>query len=371
MKENDNNLEGIQDTSDLEEFLDTSDPRMQFEVKRALLEDTTAPDADQAFQEFKRRNHLTAHRRKLWISISSLAAAACIAALLLLAPWKNVETSVTPQANHLELAKMGNVVYQIPEERQYISISMGDKVVDLSDKASAKDAGIIVTHDNLIQVFDRQTDNHEDVTISVPSGKTAKVMLDDGTQVNLNAGSHLTFPHHFRESGMREVKLYGEAFFEVKHDETRPFVVNTEEMNTKVLGTKFNVRYFKHESCRVSLTEGSVEVKNSNSDVYLKPDETAWLRNGKLEVENTDNDITMSWLHGEFYFDGQTLGEIMTEIGRWYNLNVVFANEKPLHEQLHFSANRTASIHEIVRQLQLIGNVNIQLKDKEHVLLIK
>lgn len=364
MKENSHD-----DTMDT--FMELGNDRLSFEVKRALLEDSPSPDVDQAFREFKRRNGFMVHRRKLWIYVSALAAAACVAVLLLLAPWRQVETTMDRHTAHVALAKMGNVVYEVPEERQCITLSMGDKVVELSDKEGAKEAGVIVTHDNIIKVFDRPVNNKQDIQISVPAGQTAKVMLYDGTLATLNAGSTLTFPNHFSKTGVREVKLYGEAYFEVHHDEACPFVVKTDEVSTKVLGTKFDVRYFKNESCRVSLTEGCVKVNAANEEAYLKPDETAWLRNGKLEVESTDNDLALSWLHGEFYFDGQTLGEIMSEIGRWYNLNVVFANDRHLHDQLHFSANHAASIHEIVRQLQLIGNVHIMLDEKKQVLLIK
>lgn len=355
------------------EFTNQRNDRLSFEVKRALLEDTPAPDARQAYEDFLERNQLKPRRKpRLWTSITTLAAAACIAVLLVFAPWKRqAESGIAPLRPNKELAKLGKVVFQAEQERQYITLSMGDKTVDLTDKASTKDAGIIVTHDNIIHVFDRQIDNHDEMTLSVPAGKTAKIVLDDGTIVSLNAGSHLTFPHHFKESGMREVKLYGEAFFEVTHDETRPFIVNADGLKTKVLGTKFNVRYFKNESCRVSLTEGSVEVSHLNCKVYLKPEETANLKSENLEVSPTDNDLALGWLHGEFYFDGQSLKEIMTEIGRWYNLNVVFANNNHLDELLHFSAERTAPISEIVRQLQLIGKARIELKNNEQVLLIK
>lgn len=354
----------------MEEFFDENNDRLSFEVKRALLDSTPAPDAHQAYQEFLERNQLKFHRRKpLWISIATLAAAS-IALLLILSPWKQEYAPLTPTPNK-ELAKMGNVVYQASNDRQYISLSMGDKTVDLSDANKAKDAGVLLTRDHIIRVFDHQTSNHADVTINVPAGQTAKLLLDDGTQISLNAGSQLTFPHHFRESGTREVSLSGEGYFEVTHDESRPFIVHADGMQTKVLGTKFNVRSFKDESCRISLTEGLVQVKNATSEVYLKPNETAWLRNGNLEIETTDEDIALSWLRGDFYFDGQTLREIMTEIGRWYNLNIVFANDKHLQEQLHFSASRTAPISEIVRQLQMIGNTHIEMKSQEQALVIK
>lgn len=349
--------------------------KMKFEVKRALLEDTQAPDSTQAYQEFLERNHLKpryAKKKTLWISIMISAAAASIAILLILAPWKKGTWNViqTKEPNK-ELAKLGNVVFEASTERQYISLNMGDKMVDVSNQSSAKSAGILVTRDNIIRVFDKQMDNHEDVTLSVPAGKTAKVILDDGTLVTLNAGSQLTFPHHFREGEQREVKLLGEAFFEVTHDESRPFIVNTEELQTKVLGTKFNVRCFPKESCQVTLVEGSVLVSHDAQMAYLNPDETVSLKNEKfLETSPADMDHALGWLSGEFYFDGQSLRDIMTEIGRWYNLNVVFAEKKYLQEKLHFSANRTAPVYEIIRQLQMIGNARIELKTKENVLLV-
>lgn len=348
--------------------------KMKFEVKRALLEDTQPPDSTQAYQEFLERNHLKpryAKKKTLWISIM-ISAAASIAILLILAPWKKGTWNVlqTKEPNK-ELAKLGNVVFEASTERQYISLNMGDKMVDVSNQSSAKSAGVIVTRDNIIRVFDKQMDNHEDVTLSVPAGKTAKVILDDGTLVTLNAGSQLTFPHHFREGGQREVKLLGEAFFEVTHNESRPFIVNTEELQTKVLGTKFNVRCFPKESCQVTLVEGSVLVSHDDQMAYLNPDETVSLKNEKfLETSPADMDHALGWLSGEFYFDGQSLRDIMTEIGRWYNLNVVFAEKKYLQEKLHFSANRTVPVYEIVRQLQMIGNARIELKTKENVLLV-
>lgn len=380
MKEKDNNIEEHLTSNFDSESIEVQDnDRLRFEVKRALLEDSPTPDAEKAYQEFLERNDLESRSnhqgRTIWLSIASMAAAACIAALLIIAPWEKALQDNSLSRSNTELAqlsKMGNVVYQASNDRPYISLCMGDKTVDLSDKSSAKDAGVLVTKDNIIRIFDPNLDNHEDVAITVPAGKTAKLMLDDGTQVSLNAGSHISFPRHFREHGTREVKLYGEAYFEVKRDETRPFIVNTDGMKTKVLGTHFNVRYFEGENCGVTLAEGSVQVYNPECDVYLKPEETAWLRSDKtLEVEPADMEQALGWLNGEFYFDGQTLKDIMTEIGRWYNLNVVFANDKHLQEQLHFSADRTAPIQEIIRQLQMIGNAHIELKSQEHALYIK
>ncbi len=362
MKENNDNITGN---------CTFGETRLSFEIKRALLDSTPAPDSNKAFRDFLERNHIGHNKnRKIWLSITSIAAAACVALCLTLVPRKTDDNTLQRQRTR-ELAKLGSIIYQAPEDRQFITLVMGDKTINLAKGTTTSGMGIAMTHDNIIRVFDQQKDNHEDVTISVPAGQTAKVVLDDSTIVNINAGSRITFPHHFHETGTREVKLYGEAFFEVKHNDNRPFTVDAERLKTKVLGTKFNVRYFPGESCRVSLAEGSVEVATSDHSTILKPDETAWLRDAALEVGPTDTDLTMGWTHGEFYFDGQTFGEIMSEIGRWYNLNVVFANNKHLQEQLHFSAARTAPVEEIVRQLQMIARTSIELKTKEHTLLVR
>lgn len=351
---------------------DKRNDRLEFEIKRALLDDTPAPNVDQAYKAFLRRNHLVPKKKFLWTSIIPITIAACIALLLYFQPWQaNKEDNANIQT-HKQLAQMGNVVYEATDYHPYITLRMGKEIIDLGNKKNAQKAGIAIMPDHEIRVFNPHKESDEPITLSVPAGQTAKLLLNDGTRVKLNAGSSITFPRHFRDFGTREVELYGEAYFEVSHDERHPFIVKTEDINTKVLGTTFNVRHFKDENTKVTLIEGCVKVESKSEQVYLQPLQAAILDSqGKLKTTTADAEEALSWLHREFYFDGQNLKEIMTEIGRWYNLNVVFSNSHHLEDQLHFSADRATPISEIVRQLQLIGNVHIELNHKKQVLLVK
>lgn len=363
---------------DLDKLAEKDDVRLQFETKRALLEDMPTPNADEAFQEFLEKNGLKERksRRTLWASIISMAAAASIALLLILSPWKSFtsSSSIKESKANQELARLGNVIYQRGEEERYISISMGDESIDLRNKDNAKNVGVFINKNHEIQVLDMKKAfaQEKDLTINVPSGQTAKVSLPDGTKVQLNACSSLTFPHHFNENGTREVALNGEAYFEVNHDESHPFLIHAHEFKVKVLGTKFNVRSYPNETHRVALSEGIVRVEQGNQQIYLKnPADAAVIQHNKMTQEIADMDQALSWLNGEFYFDGQDLREIMAEIGRWYHYNVVFAYSNRNDEPLHFSADRTAPIKEIIQQLQMIGNAKIELREKEQVLLVK
>jgi hypothetical protein len=142
-------------------------------------------------------------------------------------------------------------------------------------------------------------------------------------------------------------------------------VVNCGSMQTTVLGTAFNVRNFETEPTEVMLLKGTVSVSTARGDsLLLVPGRAASLgSDGTLSVSDADADVVTSWMRGEFYFDGQTLREIMIAIGRWYNKSVVFSGTQHLDDRLHFSSERTLPLSEIIRQLNDISNVQIAIED--------
>ncbi len=334
-----------------------------FEIRRALLESRCADSTKAAFDEFKRRNgkerhHSTAKK----ISISVLLAAACFIGILFALRWTKAED--TPQND--QLAKLGNVVYEAQPQRKYICIDTGGKTIELDPASKNQKDGIILTDNNEIQVFNVPSDNHDITTLSVPQGQQAKIMLDDGTVVWMNADSRLTFPRHFHDKGTREVELVGEAYFEVTHDEERPFIVNCNDVKTTVLGTKFNIHYYKGEKPIVTLVSGKVSVTHDKQEALLYPEQTvSFTENGEdMDITTADLDVVTSWMNGTFYFDGQTLQEILSEIGRWYNTNIVFSSDKHLNEKLHFNTERSHSLKDIIKQLQMICTAKMRLTDK-------
>lgn len=341
-----------------------TDDAFDFELRRALLEDAATPDVRKAFRRFVRRNTVRSRRHgRLWATVS-VAAAACAVALLAFSFWHSAD-----DAARSELAQLGNVVYEAQAERQWITLQLDGETMDC-DGATFTQKGIKVTSDNEIVVFDQPDTKQETATLTVPSGRTAKVTLDDGTVIQLNAGSSLTFPNRFGKDGERRVKLEGEASFEVAHDESRPFVVDCGKCQTRVLGTVFNIRCYKEETPRVTLVSGRISVASDGSETILEPGQTVAVADDNTQsVSEADIEVVTGWQTGQFYYDGQTLREIMTEVGRWYNLNVVFATNTHLNDQLHLNVERTVPLAEVVRQIQMICDVTIQAKG--NVLIVK
>ena len=157
----------------------------------------------------------------------------------------------------------------------------------------------------------------ETVTLNIPNGKTYAIVLDDGTSVKINSASVLKFPLVFN-GDKREVELDGEAYFEVSKN-GKPFIVKTQEMDVKVLGTKFNVNTYPGNSAQTSLIEGSVSVSNFShpNAVLIKPGQAAIRRgNNRLSVESFAADNVLSWLKGTYYFSNMPLREIVNITNR-------------------------------------------------------
>ena len=200
--------------------------------------------------------------------------------------------------------------------------------------------------------------------LSTPRGKTFEVVLGDGSKIWLNADSRLEYPSCF-VGDRRVVKLYGEAYFQISKDEKRPFIVETDGLQTIVLGTEFNVRNYKKENSHVTLIEGSVKVNNTANEysVVLSPGENARvMEDGSLGVQKVDVDTYIYWRDGYFYFDNRTFAEIMQDIGRWYNVNVVFDDARVMDYKLRYFCKRDEGIEKAVERLQYLKKAQVSLE---------
>ena len=200
--------------------------------------------------------------------------------------------------------------------------------------------------------------------LSTPRGKIFEVVLGDGSKIWLNADSRLEYPSCF-VGDRRVVKLYGEAYFQISKDEKRPFIVETDGLQTIVLGTEFNVRNYKKENSHVTLIEGSVKVNNTANEysVVLSPGENARvMEDGSLGVQKVDVDTYIYWRDGYFYFDNRTLAEIMQDIGRWYNVNVVFDDARVMDYKLRYFCKRDEGIEKAVERLQYLKKAQVSLE---------
>jgi ferric-dicitrate binding protein FerR (iron transport regulator) len=169
-------------------------------------------------------------------------------------------------------------------------------------------------------------------TMSTPKGRQFNLVLPDGSKVWLNAASSIRYPILFT-GNERKVEITGEAYFEVAKNARMPFKVKVnDETEIEVLGTHFNINSYENEaSINTTLLEGSVKVKNSSGILILKPGEQAQSVNKeKIKlVKEVNIDKVMAWKNGYFDFQDATLQEVMRQLERWYDIEVVYEQEVP------------------------------------------
>lgn len=197
--------------------------------------------------------------------------------------------------------------------------------------------------------------------LRVPRGADYMVILEDSTCVWVNAESELRYPAKF-SGEERVVELVGEAYFKVHPDSRHPFKVKTAMVETRVLGTEFNVQAYADQQLNVTLVEGSIGVKMQQGEVQemiLKPGENASLRAGELEVEGVDVLKFISWKNGYFYYDDARLEDILNELGRWYDFKVTYQSEEVKDLRFKFWAGRYESFERMLMRLNETGKISL------------
>jgi transmembrane sensor len=165
--------------------------------------------------------------------------------------------------------------------------------------------------------------------LETPKGRQYSVVLPDGTRIWLNAASSIKYPTVFAGLKERKVFLTGEAYFEVAKDKNHPFKVVSGKQEVRVLGTHFNVNSYNDEpSIATTLFEGSVKI---NNQTMLKPGQQANLYSSGKVTLSSGSDNAIAWKDGKFRFEDTGIEEILRQLARWYNVDVVYPNGIP-HE---------------------------------------
>lgn len=164
-------------------------------------------------------------------------------------------------------------------------------------------------------------------------GHKSTITFRDGTRVKLNSESFISYPEEFSDK-VREVTLSGEAYFDVAHYDEWPFIVKSKGVQTRVLGTSFNVSAYPEEYCvKVALVEGSVEVKvGQREPVKLMPQKMAKIgKEEKIEVLDFDIQKITAWKDNIIIFEKASFDEVQSTLERWYNVKFVY-DQQPVFE---------------------------------------
>ena len=211
--------------------------------------------------------------------------------------------------------------------------SRKSKVRRLVYRYAAAAAAVVIA--GLSGVFVEREINYNKMTaqtnvLEVPAGQRMSVTLSDGTQVQLNGNSRIEYPVIFSRK-QRNVKLSGEAFFEVKHDERHPFIVETFASKVEVLGTRFNVYADEaSEYFSAALVDGKVKVTTNDEtaeQVVLAPDEMVKFVNNHLVVTKVDAENLISWTEGYVNLADTDFASLMHRFENVYGVKIVIERE--------------------------------------------
>jgi len=199
--------------------------------------------------------------------------------------------------------------------------------------------------------------------------ETKTIRLPDGTDVNLNRYTTLEYPKEFKGS-KREIKLTGEAYFEVARDEQHPFIVEADEVNVQVLGTHFNVEAYSHDTqIKTTLLEGSVAVSNRNTDrrIVLKPNQNAVYDKSSRqllmnETEDALNEI--AWKDGMLIFSQIPLQEIARQLSNTYNVKISIHDSALSAYRMTGRFSSSETIEKILDALSIAGNFEYKINEQ-------
>ncbi len=211
-------------------------------------------------------------------------------------------------------------------------------------------------------------------TLTIPYGKRFSLKLSDGTTVYLNSGTSLKYPIKFIEGHHRKVFLTGEAYFDVAKDAEHPFVVASEHIDVKVLGTVFNVSAYPEDaSADVVLIEGSVRMAAngtpSNQEATLVPGTKGSLNKTSENIltEKVDTAIYTSWIQGELFFRNMPFENIVKKLERHYDRKIVIQN-KDLKSEIFNASFKEEPIENVLSYFK--DSFNIKYHTENNIIYI-
>ncbi|UKJ08562.1 FecR family protein [Solitalea lacus] len=204
-------------------------------------------------------------------------------------------------------------------------------------------------------------------TLVVPRGSDYKLVLEDGTEVWVNADTRIKYQVNLSKTNTRQVYLEnGEAYFKVTKNPEKPFIVHNGQMDVQVVGTSFNVNSYT-KTIQATLVEGKVKVSaGSDKFLILSPGQQANFisATGTLQKEEVDVYPFVSWKDGVIIFENQTMTELMEKISRLYDYDIQIKDEEI--KQWHYSgiAKKSSSVEDVLNIIQSISKLKFTIKER-------
>ncbi len=201
-------------------------------------------------------------------------------------------------------------------------------------------------------------------------GSRVHFTLPDKSEVWLNSGSSLEYPINLSSLRERKVKLTGQGYFNVSHDKSHPFFVETGELNIKVLGTSFDVSSYSNDPQMSStLEQGSIALLNpqGNEVARLLPGQKAMLdkTTRELRIENVDTQLTTSWKDGRLVFKNTPLTEVTRQLERWFNCHITVAPHLLNSDILYTATIQDETLGEVLKMIEISTSAKTKINNRE------
>lgn len=207
--------------------------------------------------------------------------------------------------------------------------------------------------------------------VEVPRGQRVNLVLSDGTKVWLNSDSRLSYPAKFSKSS-REVILTGEGRFDVAKDKNSPFIVHSQDLGIKVLGTVFNVKAYNPDAVSVTLESGAIEVEFAEQFHALKMSPNEHLVYSKTEGirlnKNIDASLSSLWVSGELIFQGVSLKELAQELQRHFDVKIVITNTNIENQLYTCRFKKGVTISGVMDLLKATKDFDYSIEDKKIII---
>lgn len=253
-----------------------------------------------------------------------------------------------------------------------LTLANGQKIIltkGLKGQLATQGATVIQANTNDISYRAEKTPiqiSYNTLTTARGERSPYPLVLADGTKVWLNAASSITFPTAFLGKE-RIVKLTGEAYFEVAHNDQHTFKVESAGQVTEDIGTHFNIMSYADEpAAKVTLAEGAVKVNGR----LLHPGEQSINSNGTIKIADANVGFEMAWKDGYFRFSDAPITEVMRELARWYNIEVVYEGQQT-RERFNAKISRFKNISVVLHILEKTEGVHFKIEGRRITVLNK
>ena len=313
-------------------------------------------------EQWQKLDQLTKERRHIgWRKWSAYAAG--VALLLSVGLWWGIQREKAEKpVTRMAVIEPGTAqAVLILNDGEKITLKDRDTLVDTKSSSINIQTGLVK-----YDVKPTESVEVEYNTIEVPRGGIYSLVLSDGTKVFLNSDSRLKYPVTFNGED-RRVELSGEAFFEVVSDSSHPFIVHTRDMETRVLGTTFDIQAYPDElTTKTTLLTGRVLVSVNHLSLTetLKPGlQASWTKGtDKITVKEVNVATQALWRDGIIMLDDDELDDVMRMLARWYNVTYKFKGDRSVKHTFTGKIDRNEDLESVLKTLTLLGGPKFEIR---------